>query len=34
MKYMSDNITEEINEMFLTFANYEDKKKKYNRNTK
>ena len=25
MKYMSDNIAEEINEMFLTFANYEDK---------
>jgi len=25
MKYMGDNIAEEINEMFLTFANYEDK---------
>jgi len=25
MKYMSDNITEEINEMFLTFTNYENK---------
>jgi len=25
MKYISDNITEEINEMFLTFANYENK---------
>jgi len=25
MKYMSDNITEEINEMFLTFTDYENK---------
>jgi len=25
MKYISDNITEEINDMFLAFENYENK---------